>query len=85
MTDSIDPKDFRSFTRGQAIGAMVDLDDSNDLLPEEMQDYTAMDNEELEGELCSAGIVHDTDMKGVFNTQQEADTALYTARLGYNE
>ena len=86
MTDSIDPKDFRSFSRTTAIDKFKMLQESQ-FDDDEIEPYVFenMTNDDMEEELCMSGVVHDSDMVGVYDTQQEADRALYAAQIGYNE
>ena len=75
MSYSPNPADFQAFTREQAIANLNALDDDAPV------DYASKTNEELEAEVCMAGIVRDENMKGVFNTEREALAAVYQAKL----
>lgn len=78
MRYSPNPADFQAFTRQQAIANLKALDEEatgGDAY------YSAMSNEDLEAEICMAGIVHDENMKGVFDTEREALAAVYQAKL----
>lgn len=55
------------FTRAHAISILESMDDDCDIDPADREDYTVMDNEQLEGELCMSGAIHDTHMAGVFD------------------
>ena len=77
MAYKANPADFQAFTRAQAIASLKDLDEDakgGDVY------YGAMNNEQLTEEICLAGIVHDANMKGVFDTEREALAAVYKAR-----
>jgi len=83
MRDSINPADFQTFTRPQAIANLKVLDEDGADYGVEPTEYASMSNDELEAEICMAGIVHDADMKGVFDTEREALAALMQARAEY--
>jgi hypothetical protein len=56
------------FLRHDALLALNDLQNDADYLPDEDKiNYYAMSNEELAGEMCMAGLIHDEDMGGVFD------------------
>lgn len=74
--DSIDPNDFRTFTRLEAMTTMRGIDDG---------DYGHMTNEELEAELCLSGYIHDEYMKGVYDSRIESEAGLHNAKLDYNK
>lgn len=85
MPDSVNPNDFRAFSRASALNALRELDEQNDIDPEDAVEYASMDNDELEAEICLSGIVHDTDMVGVFDNDIAASFALVKARSDYQD
>ena len=65
MDSGTKPEDKQWFTREQAIAVMTQLDADMDDDELDEVDYVAMTNEDLEGELCLSGYIHDEDLGGI--------------------
>jgi len=65
MNDSVDPNNYREFTRAEAIAACETLFDPDYMEEEDREDYEAMTDDELGEVLCTSGIIHDSDFGGI--------------------